>query len=272
MAKKEWSISLKREFYKDIFGIALFPVLLCIFAVVIFAVYLSPTIKMIKGDRPIVYNEQVASYYTESNYNDIYGTSSARNDNLLIVFLANEDCDQFYCFPMAGENIRKDVASVFSGKESAFGKALLEKIDLDRGYEYTLNDDLIYIIGKAEEKISSLNIASPFKNPSDRTNVVESHVVNNTTIELSSSLDMALKDFTEETGIAITVIVDKAETVLGLKSPTSNILFLTVVGGTAIFFVVKAIIKIVRRVRFEKNPQLFYKPTIYDQNSEDDGY
>jgi len=84
--------------------------------------------------------------------------------------------------------------------------------------------------------------------------------------------DEQLAELIKDDKKPIFVYVDEAETVLGLKSPTSNILFLTVVGGTAIFFVVKAIIKIVRRVRFEKNPQLFYKPTIYDQNSEDDGY
>ncbi len=272
MAKKEWSISLKREFYKDIAGIALFPILLCIFAALIFAVYLSPTIKMIKGDRPIQYNDQVASYYTETNYNDLYGTSSAPGDNIVIVFFANEDCDQFYCIPMTGDNIKADVASVFSGKESAFGKAVLEKIDLDKGYENTLDEDLIYIMGKTSEKISSLSIASPFKNTSDRTNLAESKVINKSNIILSDSLDGALKDFTKETGITVTVIIDKAESVFGLQTPTSNILFLTAVSGVTIFFIVKAILKIIRRVRFEKNPQLFYKPTIYDANTEDDGY
>lgn len=272
MAKKEWSISLKREFYKDIFGIALFPFMLCIFTAIVFIVYLSPTIEMIKGDRPIKYSDQVGTYYAETNYNDIYGTSSAPQDNMVIVFFANKDCDQYYCLPMAGSNIRKDVASVFAGSESVFGKAMRGRMDLDRGYKYTLDEDLAYILGKAEEKIASLSITSSFKTTSDRGNIIESHIVNNTDIELSGSLDAAIKSFTEETDISVTVIIDKAESVFGLKTPTSNILFLVAFTALSIFYIVKATIKIVRRVRFEKNPQLFYKPTIYDQNSEDDGY
>lgn len=265
MAKKEWSISLKREFYKDIFGIVLFPLLLTIFATVIFFIYLSPTVKTIKEGGEINYSDTVAEFYRDNTYNEEFADSTAKEDNILIVFLVNKEADQYYCVAKIGANVDAKINAMFGNSESDFGKIVLSTMDAE--YLNSLSGDLKSIVEQINGKITALNLTSSFKTESDRTSLTESKIVNKSTLTVDTeAINSALEELTDKTGISTVIRVDDVESVFGRKTPTGNIVFLSFLVLIVIVSIYTIVKKVIARVRFEKNPQLFYKPTIYDSN------
>lgn len=271
MKKGEWSISLKKEFYKDIVGIVLFPLLLTILATVFFFMYLSPTVETIKKGGDTVYSDQVADFYRTDSYNDIFGASSARDDNLLIVYLVNGEGNKYYCMSKVGSNVSDSVAKLFGNEASEFGKVV--KGSMDAEFKDTLGGSLRDIVDGMGDKIQGLKLSSSFKAESDKSSPAESRLINKSSISVSESeLNASLTAFTADTGIPAVIIIDDIDTVFGRRMPVGNIALLSVLVIVAVISVVTTVRKVILRIRFEKNPQLFYKPTVYDVNDNDDKY
>ena len=268
MAKKDWSISLKKEFYKDIVGIVLFPLLLTIFATVIFFVYLSPTVQTIKDGGKTNYSDQVADFYRTEAYEDVFENSSAKEDNLLIVYLVNDDGNMFYCMSKLGNNVKENVTKLFGNKDSSFGKVVTDS--MDKEFKNTIGSNLSDIIDGMNGEIKKLGLSTPFKESSDKSALAESKLVNKSSLDVSENeVNASLKAFTDETGIPAVVIIDKIDTVFQKKMPVGDIALLVILVIVAVISIVSTTKKVITRIRFEKNPQLFYKPTIYDKSDSD---
>ncbi|MBQ9744147.1 MAG: hypothetical protein IJW19_03385 [Clostridia bacterium] len=271
MAKKDWSISLKKEFYKDIFGIILFPLMLTVFATIIFFIYLFPTVDTIKKGGEINYKDEVADFYRTTEYTEAFGTSSATEDNLLIVFLTSEDEGRYYCVTKVGTNINAKTSAVFGNADSEFGKIVTTTIVPNEDYVSTLGTKLESIMDATGDKIVSLDQQSPFKADSDRSNLAKSSVENKTSLVIDeASFNDTLAEFTDKTGISVKIVIDDEEAVFGRRTPTGTIIFLCILVGVDILCIFSTTKKVIARIRFEKNPQLFYKPTIYDANDTDE--
>jgi len=269
MSKKEWSISLKKEFYKDIVGIVLFPLLLTIFAIIIFFVYLSPTVQTIKDGGKINYSDQVADNYRTEAYADAFSSSSAKEDNLIIVYLVNGDGNQFYCMSKLGTNVAENVTKLFGNKDSEFGKIVTSS--MDKEFKNTLGYSLCEIVDGMGDKIQALNLGSPFKAESDRTSTAESKIINKSSLDVSvNDVNSSLVAFTQDTGISAVIVIDEIENVFEKRMPVGDIALLAILTIVAVISVVSTTKKVIARIRFEKNPQLFYKPTIYDANDSDE--
>ncbi len=268
MAKNEWSISLKKEFYKDIVGIVLFPLLLTIFATVIFFIYLSPTVQTIKDGGKTVYSDQVADFYRTDTYNDIFGDSSAKEDNLLIVYLVNDEGNQFYCMSKLGSNVSGSVTKLFGNEESEFGKIV--KSSMDEEFKDTFGSSLCAIVDGMGDKIQGLKLSSSFKTESDKSALAESKLINKSSLNVSEiDINASLAAFTEDTEIPAVIVIDEIETVFGKRMPIGDIALLSILLIVAIISIASTTKKVIVRIRFEKNPQLFYKPTIYDAKEKD---
>lgn len=269
--KKEWSISLKKEFYKDIFGIVLFPLLLTIFAVIVFFIYLPPTVQTVRDGGKTVYSDQVADFYRTDAYNDLFEKSSAKEDNLLIVYLVNDEGNQFYCMSKLGANVSGSVTKLFGNEESEFGKIV--KGSMDEQFKDTFSGSLCTIVDSMGDKIQALNLSSPFTADSDKSALAESKVINKSSLSVSEiDINASLVAFTEDTGIPAVIVIDEIETVFGKRMPVGDIALLAIVAIVAVISVTSTVKKVITRIRFEKNPQLFYKPTIYDANDNDENY
>ena len=269
MSNKEWSISLKKEFYKDIVGIVLFPLLLTIFATVIFFVYLSPTVQTIREGGKTNYSDQVADFYRTEAYDDEFGDTSAKEDNLLIVYLVDADGKQFYCMSKLGSNVSDSVVKLFGNAESEFGKIVTGS--MDEVFKNTMASNLTVIIDGMTDKVEALKLSSSFKAESDKSDLAESKLVNKSSLNVSAdSVNASLEAFTEETGIPAVIVIDDIEAVFEKRMPVGDIALLVILVIVAVISIASTTKKVITRIRFEKNPQLFYKPTIYDANDKDD--
>ena len=158
------------------------------------------------------YNEATMQQYADDKYQQYFGTSSAYEDNILLVFLANEAADGYYTIAWVGDNIDYSINSMF-GEYSEYGDALYQYINADY-FGYSLDTDLARVVDEMTKKIEGLGLSSSFVSESDRITVPASEFVNLTSFDLTADVvDSALNNFTAKTGIPCVIVVDYVERV-----------------------------------------------------------
>ena len=268
MEEKEL-ISLKKEFRKDILGIVLFPSMLIIMSIVFFFLVLFPTINVINEGGRIAYSDTKFANYRDAQYNKYFEDSSAENDNMVIIYLVNDDYNSYRCIAKLGKNVDSSITTMFGNGTSSFGQIVINTVNPE--YRFTLGKDVISVMDQMSDKIVDLKLDSSFKAESDRTNLAASRLVNNSRLDISETeVNKALASFTEKTGIPAVIVVDTMENAFGRVAPIDDIILLIVllaVAGIGTFVMIR---KIVLRVRFEKvtEPQNTRSP--YDRNDIDD--
>lgn len=191
---------------------------------ILFAVsyMIMPSTNVVIGEEnTAVYDEATMQDYANEKYKEYFGSSSAYEDNLLLVFLTNEEADGYYTIAWIGDNVNYEINSMF-GEYTEYGDALSESINTNY-YAYTLDNDLARAVGIMTNHISALNLTSSFVSESDHSNMVESGLQNLTSFDLSEDVvNSALKDFTEKTGIPCVIVVDSVESVFGTVNITDS--------------------------------------------------
>ena len=260
----------KKEFIKDIFGIVLFPLFIIVICLSLFFVFLSPTVAIIKDGGMINYSDEAFARYRDEQYEKYFGSSSAKEDNVLIIFLTKEDFTKYYCVAKVGDNVSKSISVMYGGQDSTFGKIVKETVP-DEDYKFVIDRSLASITNQMATKIQSLDLESSYQKESDRSKLTESQFVNYTSFSISrETVNSALEDFTSYTDIPIVVVVDSAETVFGKVMPGSDILFLSgliCVSAFCIFVIIK---KVVRRVKVERNINDIKSNSLSDIDDDDE--
>lgn len=245
-------MSNKKEFTKDICGIVLFPLLIAIICFSLFFVYLSPTIDTIKDGGYINYSDNGFIKYRDAQYKKYFGASSAKEDNILLIFLTTENYNRYYCLAEVGDNVNSDISVFFGGENSVFGKIVKETVPKEN-HKFSIDTSLATIVNHMTNKVNNLNLESSFKESSDKSSLTPSQFVNYTSLSISrETVNASIEDFTDATDIPMVIVVDTAEAVFGKTMPTKDIFFLValvLVGGFCIFIIIK---KVVARVKLEK--------------------
>lgn len=165
----------------------------------------------------VYYDEVTFQDYANSRYEELFGASSAYEDNLLIVFLTNKSADGYYTIAWIGDNIHNEINYMFGDEYTEFGQAMLDSIN-DTYYAYSLDSNLASVMEIMTDKIVELNLDSSFKSESYNDNSVESHVVNDTDFDVTEeTVNIALQKFTEATGIPAVIVIDSMESVFGYE-------------------------------------------------------
>ena len=165
-----------------------------------------------------MYDEATMQEYANDKYMQYFGSSSAVEDNILLVFLTNEACDGYYTIAWIGDNIADDINYMF-GEYTEYGEALYNNVD--EYFAYSLDSDLADVIETMTKHITNLGLDSSFYWESDRSNLADSKFVNMTSMDLTTEIvHRALTDFTAKTGIPMVVVVDSAEKVFGADTAT----------------------------------------------------
>ncbi len=161
----------------------------------------------------IIYDETTMQDYANVKYTKYFGSTSAVEDNILLVFLTNEACDGYYTIAWVGDNIDYEINEMF-GEHTLYGASLYENID--DYYAYSLDTDLAQVIKDMREQITSLALTSSFNADSDHSDMADPKLVNLTSMDLNYDIvNNALNEFTDKTGIPIVIVVDSAEKVFG---------------------------------------------------------
>ena len=98
-----------------LFGIILFPALITAFSILLFILFLIPTIKVCRDGGNIVYNDSAAVSYRDTQYAKYFDSTNKQN-GLLIVYLiddVNSKYDQYLCISKVGENVADKIRNEF---------------------------------------------------------------------------------------------------------------------------------------------------------------
>lgn len=163
----------------------------------------------------ITYDENTFQDYADACYAEEFGSSDAYEDNLLLVFLAEEDVYyDYYYIAWVGDHIAMDINYMFGDESTELGQAIAECVN-ESSYKYSLDSNLAEVIKTMEQHIVSQGLTSSF-NCEENHIQVRSHLTNKTNMELTEdTVNAALQSFTDTTGIPIVIVVDDIGDVFG---------------------------------------------------------
>lgn len=231
-------------------GALMAPIILLMLAVVLLFSFVGSAVSNVANGGIVIYSEEAFQKYANEQYMKEFSTSGEPDeDNLLIVFLTNEEADEYYVIAWVGDNLRTEINLLFGDEYTAFGRAVHQSINAEY-HAYSLSANLAAVMATMTDEVNRLNLSSSFINEPDNNNMVESHLTNHSPLAMNAeTVDTALKTFTEETGISAVIVVDTMENVFGKNIPLSDILL--ILGFVAL--IVVAIVMIVRGVKKRKN-------------------
>lgn len=238
----------------------MFPIFITIIITAMLISMLADGFGSILNGGRIVYDEKEFERYANNAYISEFGTSSATEDNILIVFLTNEDYDGYYTIAWVGDNVQYKINESFGDQTTAFGSAMHSSINSEY-YEFSLASNLAMAVSKMTGTVEGMGLTSSFITKKDHGNMTPSHVTNKSELALNEeTVNVALREFTEKTEIPMVIVIDTVENVFGKSfSPTDIVIIIALLAlavGMIIF-----IIKTVRKYKAEKN-----------QNGRDDRY
>lgn len=231
-----------------IFSIFLMPfIFIALAAIILFSTVFGAVGSIAEGG-VTDYQEKEFNEYADQEYRNAFGESTAYEDNILLVFLTNEEGDDYYCIAWVGHHVNNDVNLLFGNETTELGTAMNESIN-PAGYSYSLDINLAMAVDKMADTIEARGLAGSFKCEEQHVQVA-SKVMNRTTHRMNEeTLNMALEDFTERTGISIAIAVNDMDEVFGVDytSMIMGVIFVIILIGVAIFFIVQGIRKRNRR-------------------------
>lgn len=217
--------------------------ILFIVVIMLFSVFGNAFTNVANGGQ-IIYNEPAFQDYANEQYAREFGGSSAYEDNILIVFLTNEQSDGYYSIAWVGDNIDTEINHMFGNEYTDFGIQMLKEVP--DYHKYSISQNLANVFDTLGYNIESMGLDSSFKYPEDHSRMTESHV-NNLSKFLSVNNDTvnnALKEFTDKTDIPIVIVIDDMEDIIGKTITGSDVItvvFAIGLAGFAIYMIVKAV-------------------------------
>lgn len=227
-------------------GMLMIPIIMLLIAGVVIFGTLGDAITAFREGGVVEYDETAFQDYADDRYRAAFADSTAYEDNILIVFLVDEECESFYCIAWVGDHLIYQVSDMFGGEGTAFGDAIYSSVN-STTYRYSLDSDLARAMARMQNKVASVGKDAHY---CDETHVqADSVLVNRTDLQLTeSTVNDALKSFTEATEIPIVIVVDDMEDVFGRTMPGDYVMTLLI----ALVFVVVGIVLIVRAVSANK--------------------
>ncbi len=236
-------------------GLMMLPiVLILVAALMIFSVVGSfgSAVSTVASGGNLTYDENVFQDYADAQYAAEFGTSTAYEDHLLLVFLVEDEEYWDYAYiAWVGDHIDTSINDMFGNDQTAYGRAITSSINA-QSYKYSLDSNLARVVEAMEDQITAKNLPSSYKSSCDHENhtQVASHLTNKTELPLTEqTVNDALTSFTEATGISVVLVVDDIDDVFERKIPASDIFTLIIATG----IIVVAIVIIVRTLKKKKS-------------------
>ena len=195
-------------------GMLMMPIIFLLVAGIMLVGFIGSSFGNVASGGQIIYDEAAFQDYANVEYAKAFGSSSAYEDNILLVFLTNEETDGFYTIAWVGDNINSSISYMFGDQTTEYGVAVLGNIS--NYYAYSLDSNLAGVVDNMRAHIARLGLASSFKKASDHSVMSESKLVNYTSLALTAStVEDALEEFTAETDIPIVIVVEDMAVVFG---------------------------------------------------------
>lgn len=226
------------------------PILCFILAIVLLIGIISGGLATLFSGGNVVYNENKMQDYANRQYATIYDPGSATyEDNVLILFLTNEDGQNYYCIGWVGDNLKSQVSDLFGNEYTALGSAMQSSVN-QSSYRYSLGSNLAQMTEKMQTSVENLGLETPY-----RAQKADSHeagkVYNRSGSDIqfnAETVDAALKNFTDSTDISMSIVIADSKDVFGKSLDAAAILAFLLCIALAVYAVV-AIVRYVRRRR-----------------------
>lgn len=208
-------------------AIILIPILVLVISVAVIVSMIGSVIQSVAQGGVVTYSEAEFQGYAQQQYDLAFGDVSAEDyeQKLLLVFLTREGLEKYYYIAWVGNDIRTEINYLFGNEQTAFGRVVTDSIN--PYYEYSLGSNLAVIVDRMRMEIEALGLASSFRGDAVPVDPTESKLVNYTELTISpSSVNNALADFTEATGIETVIVVETEEAVFGRSIPEGDIFIL----------------------------------------------
>lgn len=225
-------------------GILLLPIILIMVAALILFSVIGGAFGAIAEGGVTQYDERQFQDFADQKYQQIYGSTTAYEDNIVLVFLTTEEAQEYYYIAWVGDHIVTDVNHMFGSNQTKLGYAMASSIS-ESGYWYSLDKNLASVADIMANQIESLNLDTSFTCSEEHVQVA-GKLYNQSEISLTdATVNDALASFTEKTGISMSIVVEDVDDVLATDY-TSMIFGLIVVAalvGVAIWLIVRNVKK-----------------------------
>jgi hypothetical protein len=225
------------------------PIIMIIFAfILIFSSFIS-ALGTVSIGGVSMYDENALQDYADSQYAAEFGTTADFEDNILLVFLVEDDEYYDYHFiAWVGDHVNYRINEMFGSNQSKLGYAIERSAINSQSYKYSLDSGIAAVMNTMQGHVEALGLPSSFICDTEST-AYKSHLTNNTSLDLTeSTVNDALAKFTASTGIPVVVVVEDIEEVFPKEVSSTDILFILI----GIIIIIIAIVNIVKAVRSRK--------------------
>lgn len=176
----------------------------------------------------VTYDEQKLQDYADEQY-AAHFSDTPYEDNILIVVLVEEDNYHFSTIAWVGDHINRRIHAAFgAGRDEPFGQLMLSCIN-ETNYSYSLDSDLADVMRGMTQQVQSYGLQSAFT-CTEAHGQVPSKLVNQSNLNLTAStVDAALQEFYDATGISTVIVVEDAQDVFGKSISVSSFGMMAVV-------------------------------------------
>ena len=225
-------------------GVLMLPIILLLVVSLLLVTIIGSAVTNVANGGSIYYDEAVFQQYADDKYAAEFSSYSNYENNLLIVFLTNEEADGYYVIAWVGDNIHSDINYMFGDETTTFGRVVQGSINREY-YAYSLDSNLANVMDQMGTRIEELGLKSSFRTEKTSTNPPSSHLTNYSSLSLTEeTVNDSLTAFTEKTAIPTVIVVDTMENVFGKTIPVGDIITviaLLVLLGVSIYLIVRAL-------------------------------
>lgn len=231
-------------------GMMFLPVIIIFLIVGMLVLNLTTTLSVVSNGGLVNYNYDRLEEYALEQYAEEFGSTTAYEDNILIVVVTAENNYDFDWYGCVGWHVDGEISNMFGGNQTTLGGAMLSNVN-QQSYKNSLTRDLSNVMITMKNAVANKRLESSFTCNEIRSEY-DSHITNKTDLHIDASVvNDALASFTEETDIPVVIVVDEAEDVFGKYMPAQTIITLVII----VVLVGLAIFLIIRGRRNKKNNQ-----------------
>lgn len=244
-------------FIGGLFSMLMMPIIFLLIGGILLISTVSDALTTAANGGIVEYDENKFQDYADLCYAEEFGASTTYEDHILITVLVDpEGLTDYYYIAWVGDHIRYEISDLFGDNYTALGRAMASCIN-EKSYKYSLDSNLAQVMQTMKRQVQAQGLESSF-HCNETQDSVQSHLTNKSSLSLTdSTVNAAMEDFSETTGISVVIVVDEMEAVFGRTMPGSYI-------GTILFcsiFVVIGAIMLVKMVGEIKHSQKDWRNT-----------
>lgn len=196
-----------------------FPILIIFFVLLILAYTTdgsSEGAAITSGSKSYTYSEEDFQDFADREYRKAFGSADRYEGNILLAILTNDEADDYFALAWVGDDIAPEIREMFGGY-TELGDAMNRYVN-GTYYAYSLDSDLAAVVQEMTTQVSPLSSSTPLSSG-------DAYLVNYTDLDLSAeTVDNALEEFREKTGIPMVIVVESLEKVFPVKLAFGSIL------------------------------------------------